>query len=101
MYATHGVLSPAAMERINRRGVTEVVITNSLPFPEQARKCEKIRVSWNRSGDRFVVGYSQVLSLGQVLAEVMLQIYEQKSVSQMFWVSTGRENLEVVMVRYG
>ncbi|EER16672.1 ribose-phosphate pyrophosphokinase, putative [Perkinsus marinus ATCC 50983] len=81
MYATHGVLSPAAMERINRRGVTEVVITNSLPFPEQARKCEKIRV----------------LSLGQVLAEVMLQIYEQKSVSQMFWVSTGRENLEVVM----
>ncbi|KAF4754385.1 Ribose-phosphate pyrophosphokinase 2 [Perkinsus olseni] len=69
MYATHGVLSPAAMERINKRGVTEVVITNSLPFPEHARKCEKIRV----------------LSLGQVLAEVMLRIYEQKSVSQMFW----------------
>ncbi|KAF4652000.1 hypothetical protein FOL47_011307, partial [Perkinsus chesapeaki] len=69
MYATHGVLSPAAMKRINQRGVTEVVITNSLPFPEHARKCEKIRV----------------LSLGQVLAEVMLRIYEEKSVSQMFW----------------
>ncbi|EER17362.1 ribose-phosphate pyrophosphokinase, putative [Perkinsus marinus ATCC 50983] len=75
MYATHGVLSPAAMERINRRGVTEVVITNSLPFPEQARKCEKIRV----------------LSLGQVLAEVMLRIYEQKSVSQMFWDNQKKE----------
>ncbi|EER06627.1 ribose-phosphate pyrophosphokinase, putative [Perkinsus marinus ATCC 50983] len=75
MYATHGVLSPAAMERINRRGVTEVVITNSLPFPEHARKSEKIRV----------------LSLGQVLAEVMLRIYEEKSVSQMFWDNQKKE----------
>lgn len=67
MYATHGVLSPAAMERINRRGVTEVVITNSLPFPEHARKSEKIRVRefvnqsiiiWKVSGPFFGSSFS-------------------------------------------
>ena len=43
MTATHGIFSPPAYERIEASPITEVVVTNTLPVPEE-RRHGKIRV---------------------------------------------------------
>ena len=66
--ATHAVLSPGAVERIEGSQIKEVVLTNSIPLEEEARRCTKIRT----------------LSVAPLLARAIQSIHEETSVSTLF-----------------
>jgi len=66
--ATHGVLSPPAVERLKNAPITEVVITNTLPVPEEAHHLDILTV----------------LSIGPILAGVINAIFADASVSAIF-----------------
>jgi len=67
-YATHAVLSGKAIENIKNSQLDELVVTNSIPLREDAKKCEKIRT----------------LSLGKLLGESVRRISNEESISAMF-----------------
>jgi ribose-phosphate pyrophosphokinase len=67
-YCTHPVLSGGAVERIANSALDEVVVTDSIPLREDARACKKIRV----------------LSVADLLAETILRISNEDSVSSLF-----------------
>jgi len=66
--ATHAVLSSPAVERITNSEIREVVLTNSIPLSEEARRCGKIRT----------------LSVAPLLARAIQSIHEETSVSSLF-----------------
>jgi ribose-phosphate pyrophosphokinase len=66
--ATHPVLSGPAVERIQESRLKEVVVTNSIPLRDDARKCERIRV----------------LSIAPLLARAIQSIHEGGSISTLF-----------------
>jgi len=66
--ATHGVLSPPAIDRLKNAPIDEIVITNTVPAPDDARLLHNLRV----------------LSIGPVLAGVVNAIFTDASVSQIF-----------------
>ncbi|MDB9992808.1 ribose-phosphate pyrophosphokinase [Porticoccaceae bacterium] len=67
-YATHAVLSGNAIENIKNSQLDELVVTNSIPLREDAKKCGKIRT----------------LSLGKLLGESVRRISNEESISAMF-----------------
>jgi len=67
-YATHAVLSGAAVDNISNSSLDEVVITNTIPLTDNAMACLKIRQ----------------LSIAPTLADVIRRISEEKSVSSIF-----------------
>src|SRR5882672_10396742 len=67
-YCTHAVLSGSAVERIAKSDLDELVVTDTIPLREDARACKKIRS----------------LSVAGLLAETILRIYTEESVSSLF-----------------
>jgi ribose-phosphate pyrophosphokinase len=67
-YATHAVFSGPAVDNISGSELDEVVVTNSIPLSIKAQQCSKIRQ----------------LSVAQVLANTMLHINQDQSVSDLF-----------------
>ena len=67
-YCTHPVLSGRAVERISNSAIDELVVTDTIPLREDAEKCSCIRV----------------LSIAGLLAETMLRISNEDSVSSLF-----------------
>jgi ribose-phosphate pyrophosphokinase len=67
-YCTHPVLSGTAVERIAASALDEIVVTDTIPLTENARKCGKIRV----------------LSVAGLVAETMRRISAEDSVSSLF-----------------
>ncbi len=67
-YATHPVLSGAAIERLNNSVLDELVVTDSIPLSAEGKKCTTIRQ----------------LSLADMLAEAMRRISNEESLSAMF-----------------
>ena len=67
-YCTHPVLSGGAVERIANSALDEVVVTDSIPLRADAKQCSKIRV----------------LSVVDLLAETILRISNEDSVSSLF-----------------
>lgn len=67
-FATHPVLSGRAVERIRESVLDEVVVTNSIPLREEAKACDRIKV----------------LSVAPLLAQAILSIHEETSVSTLF-----------------
>ena len=65
---SHGVLSGPAIDRIEQSCLKSLVVTNSIPFTEKARNCEKITV----------------LSVGHLLGEAIRRIHGEDSVSYLF-----------------
>ncbi len=65
--ATHGLFSPPAFDRIETAPIEEVVITNTLPIPEE-RLHGKIRV----------------LSVAPLFARAIQNVYNDDSVSELF-----------------
>jgi ribose-phosphate pyrophosphokinase len=65
---THPVLSGPAVERICKSAIEEVVVTDSVPLSEEARKVSKIKV----------------LSVAELLARGILSIHEETSISELF-----------------
>jgi ribose-phosphate pyrophosphokinase len=67
-YCTHAVLSGHAVERIGKSALDELVVTDTIPLGEEAKKCGRIRV----------------LSVASLLAETMRRISAEDSVSSLF-----------------
>ncbi|MFA6311764.1 MAG: ribose-phosphate pyrophosphokinase [Sterolibacterium sp.] len=67
-YCTHPVLSGAAIARIAESTLDELVVTDTIPLREDARACKQIRQ----------------VSIGGLLAETMLRISNEDSVSSLF-----------------
>ncbi len=67
-YCTHAVLSGNAVARIAESAMDELVVTDTIPLREDARACGKIRA----------------LSVAGLLAETILRIYTEDSVSSLF-----------------
>src|SRR5436189_256844 len=67
-YCTHPVLSGGAVERIAGSPLDELVVTDTIPLRDEARQCKKIRQ----------------LSVAGLLAETILRIYTEESVSSLF-----------------
>jgi len=64
---THPVLAPGAVERLREAPVDEVVVTNSIPVPPEKR------------GPPITV-----LSVAPLLAEAIVRVHENRSVSELF-----------------
>jgi ribose-phosphate pyrophosphokinase len=67
-YITHPVLSGPAVERIEESVIDELVVTDTIPLRDDARKCRKIRQ----------------LSVAGLLAETMRRIRDEESVSSLY-----------------
>ncbi len=67
-YCTHPVLSGKAVERIANSALDEIVVTDTIPLSPEAAQCPRIRV----------------LSIAGLLAETMLRISNEDSVSSLF-----------------
>jgi ribose-phosphate pyrophosphokinase len=65
---THGVFAPPALERLEKAPIEEVVVTNTIPLTEEARKIKKIKV----------------LSVAGMLGEAIKRIHRDESVSSLF-----------------
>jgi ribose-phosphate pyrophosphokinase len=66
--ATHAVLSGPAVERIEESKLQEVVVTNSIPLREDAKRCSRIKS----------------LNVAPLLARAIQSIHEDGSVSTLF-----------------
>ncbi|HEY5633729.1 MAG TPA: ribose-phosphate pyrophosphokinase [Burkholderiaceae bacterium] len=67
-YCTHAVLSGGAVDRILNSALDELVVTDTIPLPKDARASAKIRV----------------ISCAQIFAETILRINRADSVSSLF-----------------
>ncbi|MDP2751366.1 MAG: ribose-phosphate pyrophosphokinase [Rhodocyclaceae bacterium] len=67
-YCTHPVLSGNAIARLNESEMDEMVVTDTIPLRDDARACSRIRV----------------VPIGELLAETMLRISNEDSVSSLF-----------------
>jgi ribose-phosphate pyrophosphokinase len=67
-YCTHAVFSGAAIERMAKSALDEVVITNTIPLSEAAKVCKKIRQ----------------LSVAFLFAETIRRITDGESVTSLF-----------------
>ncbi|MCC2681593.1 MAG: ribose-phosphate pyrophosphokinae [Nitrosospira multiformis] len=67
-YCTHPVLSGSAVERIESSALDKLVVTDTIPLRENARACARI----------------EQLSVASLLAETMLRISNEDSVSSLF-----------------
>ncbi len=67
-YVTHAVLSGSAVENVKNSALDELVVTDTIPLSTQAATCERIRV----------------LTMAPLLAETMLRISREESVSELF-----------------
>ena len=65
--ATHAVFSPPAVQRLSSGVFEEVIVTNSIPVPEENRFKQLT-----------------VLSISTILGETIWRIHEESSVSSMF-----------------
>ena len=65
--ATHGILSDPAIDRIKNSVISELVVTNTVPIPEEKR-LDKITV----------------LSIAPVLANTIAAVFKDESVSEIF-----------------
>ncbi|WP_190295669.1 ribose-phosphate pyrophosphokinase [Halotalea alkalilenta] len=67
-YATHAILSGPAVDNVNNSLLDELVITDTIPLAEHARRCGKIRQ----------------LSVAGLIAEAIRRVSNEESVSAMF-----------------
>jgi ribose-phosphate pyrophosphokinase len=65
--ATHGIFSPPAFDRIDAAPITELIVTNTLPVPD------------DRSH-----GKIHVLSVAPLFAHAIQNVYDDESVSELF-----------------
>jgi len=66
--ASHGVLSGPAIERIGNSCIKELLLLDTIPYPENAPKCDKIHY----------------LPVGPVFAEAIERIHEETSIASLF-----------------
>ncbi|NOY13751.1 MAG: ribose-phosphate pyrophosphokinase [Deltaproteobacteria bacterium] len=67
-FATHGVLSGPALERIDSSSLKQVVVTNTIPAEDKVKQCSKLTS----------------LSVSRLLSEAIRRIHNDESVSSLF-----------------
>jgi ribose-phosphate pyrophosphokinase len=67
-YITHPVLSGAAVEKLSRSALDQLVVTDTIPLSVEAKKAERIRQ----------------LSVAELLAETIRRILDEGSVSSLY-----------------
>jgi ribose-phosphate pyrophosphokinase len=67
-YITHPVLSGAAVEKISKSALDQLVVTDTIPLSAEAKKAERIRQ----------------LSVAELLAETIRRILDEGSVSSLY-----------------
>ncbi len=67
-YCTHAVLSGEALSRIQSSDLDPLVVTDTIPLSPAAQACDRIRV----------------VSIAELLAETLLRISNEESVSSLF-----------------
>jgi ribose-phosphate pyrophosphokinase len=67
-YCTHPVLSGPAVERVENSALDELVVTDTIPLREEAKRCGRIRQ----------------ISIAELLAETVRRINNDESVSSLF-----------------
>jgi ribose-phosphate pyrophosphokinase len=67
-FATHGLFSDPALDRINKSVLEEVCVTDSLPQEKNLARCPKLKV----------------LSIVSLLVEVIQRLHNEKSLSSLF-----------------
>jgi len=72
--ATHGILSDPARDRLQQSRISEVVVTDTLPIPEE-RQFDKLTV----------------LSIAPLLAKAINEVFTDGSVTKMFEPATADE----------
>jgi ribose-phosphate pyrophosphokinase len=65
---THAVLSGAAVDKINKSVIKEMIVTNTIPLDSKKEQCHKL----------------QVLSIAALLGEAVRRIHEESSISSLF-----------------
>ena len=65
--ATHAVLSGPAIERLEKSVIKELIVTDTIPIPQEKR-----------------IGIIKILSVSKLLADAISRIYEGESVSSLF-----------------
>jgi len=65
--ATHGVLTAGAQERLRSAPIDEVIVTDSIPIPPEKQGAP-----------------ITVLSVAPLLAEAIIRVHENRSVSELF-----------------
>jgi ribose-phosphate pyrophosphokinase len=68
VYVTHGVLSGSAAERIAKSGIHSLVVTNTIEATPQTLAASNI----------------QILDVSSLMADAMIRIHEERSVSSLF-----------------
>lgn len=68
VFATHGLLSADAPQRLEESWIDEVVVTNTVPHGIQKMQCHKIRT----------------VDISMLLAEAIRRIYNDESMSYLF-----------------
>jgi ribose-phosphate pyrophosphokinase len=66
--ATHAVMSEQAVDRLKNAPIEEVIVTNTLPVPEDAVHLDNLRI----------------LSIAPILSEALQAIFMESSVSEIF-----------------
>lgn len=66
--ASHGVLSGPAIERIENSCIKELLLLDTIPYPENTQPCDKIKY----------------MSVAPVFAEAIQRVYEEISISNLF-----------------
>jgi ribose-phosphate pyrophosphokinase len=66
--ATHGVLSPPAIDRLKNASIDEIIITDTLPISEDANRLDNLKV----------------ISMGPILSGAINAIFTDSSVSEIF-----------------
>lgn len=66
--ATHGVLSGPAIQRINDSCINELLLLDTIPYPKDRERSEKIRY----------------LTTAPIFADAIKKIYEEESISTLF-----------------
>jgi ribose-phosphate pyrophosphokinase len=67
-YVTHPVLSGQAVDNIEASGLDSLVVTDTIPLSDQAKRCEKIRQ----------------ISVANILSSSMERINKEESISDLF-----------------
>jgi ribose-phosphate pyrophosphokinase len=67
-YITHPVLSGAAVDKISKSALDELIVTDTIPLSAQAKSCSRIRQ----------------LSVAELLAETIRRIRDEESVSSLY-----------------
>jgi ribose-phosphate pyrophosphokinase len=65
---THPVLSGSAIERLMASPIEKLIVSNTIPLRDEARRCDKI----------------EVLSVAALLGDAILSVHDETSVSKLF-----------------